>query len=310
MSRKRLLWILIPTGILCLAIIVLWPLGYRRQLRSWWYWRNGPHHGRFQDPEGLAIDAKGVFYVGDEKRSQILLLDPSGATLMTLKDIEGYPGPISTGNRMAIIEPGRFFVLGCKDDVVEIKIEEGKARALRSFTASAAPGKPPFAPEGMAFDPISRELYVTDEDGQRIVIFDQAGRVARTFPVDHLPEAIHLFEDRIFVSMPKVGWVSCYGRDGGFKFKFGEARFVQPETPIVSPDRKIYVSDNKGHKIEVFDLEGRHFFTLGGPGKEPGRFDRPQDLVFTPEGNLVVSDSNNHRLQVLTPAGAALRIFE
>jgi DNA-binding beta-propeller fold protein YncE len=181
---------------------------------------------------------------------------------------------------------------------------------LRTFTAPAAPGMPPFAPESIAYDPAPRELYASDEDGRRLVVFDASGAVTRAIPVDHLPEAVCLFEDRIYVSMPKAGWVSCYGKDGKFRFKFGGSELTQPETPVVSPDRKVYVSDNKGHKIEVYDLEGRHFFTIGGPGRRPGEFDRPQDIAFLPDGNLVVADSNNHRIQVLSPAGAPLRIIE
>jgi DNA-binding beta-propeller fold protein YncE len=297
-------------GLALIGAIVLWPLGFRKKVRSWWYSLGGEHHGCFQDPEGLSVDVAGNLYVADEKRLRIHWLDPRGKPLAVFKNADGYDGPLSTGNRMAVIEPGRFFILGCRDDVVEIQLKESKAYALRSFTAPPAPGMPPFAPESIAYDPAARELYASDEDGRRLVVFDAAGAVARTIAVDHLPEAVCLFEDRIYVSMPKAGWVSCYGKDGRFRLKFGERELTQPETPVVSPDRKVYVSDNKGHKIEVYDLDGRHFFTIGGPGRRPGEFNRPQDIAFLPDGNLVVADSDNHRVQVLSPAGAPLRIIE
>lgn len=311
MTRIRLLWWIVPPLALIAAVaIIVWPLGFRKKIRSWWYWKDGPHHGRFQDPEGLAVDREGNLYIADEKRLLVHMLDGKGGTLAVAKEAEGYDGPLSTGNRMVVLGPGHFFIIGCRDDVVEVKIEKGKAVALRSFTSPAASPVTPFAPEGMARDPASGELYVSDEDGRRIVVFDPSGRVVRSFAVDHLPEAVCLFEDRVYVSMPKAGWVSCYGKDGAFRFRFGQGELVQPETPAVSPDRKVYVSDNKGHKIEVYDLDGRHFFTIGGPGREPGRFRRPQDVAFTPEGNLVVADSDNHRIQILSPAGAPLRIID
>lgn len=304
---KRRAWMVglaVPATGLVLAAVLLWPLGFRKQLRSWWYWRHGEHHGRFQDPEGLATDVAGRLYVGDEKRGQVTIVDfASGTTVATYK-----PG---SGNRMVVVERGRFFFLddrGGIDHVVEVTTEGG-ARELRAFTAPPAPGMPPFAPEGMALDRATGELYVSDEDGRRIVVFDREGRVARAFPVDGLPEDVHLFEDRLYVTMPKAGSVCCYGTDGAFRFRFG-AELVQPESAAVSPDRKVYVSDNKGHKIEVYDLEGRHFFTIGGPGRRPGEFRRPQDLLFAPDGNLVVADSDNHRVQVLSPAGAPLRLIE
>jgi DNA-binding beta-propeller fold protein YncE len=305
MRRRKFLLLLSPVGIAGLAAVYLWPLGGRRRVRHWWYWRNGPHHGRFQDPEGLAIDARGNLYVGDEKRGQITMIDPlTGATIATYQ-----PG---SGNRMVVTEPGRLFFLDARnglDHVIEVAMV-GSGKELRSFTAPPAPGMPPFSPEGLALDRATGELYVTDEDGRRIVVFDRDGRVARTFPVDHLPEDICLFEDRAYVTMPKAGWVSCYGRNGEFRFKFGQGELTQPETSAISPDRKVYISDNKGHKIEVYDLNGRHFFTIGRAGRRPGEFYRPQDIAFTPEGNLVVADSDNHRVQILTPAGSPIRIIE
>lgn len=310
LRRRTVLWVCVPLALAGLAAIVVWPMGARKAIRSWGYRLGGPHHGRFQDPEGLALDASGHLYVADEKRLNVHYLDPLGRSLAVVKEAEGYEGPLSTGNRIAVLSPGRFFILGCRDDVVEVEIRGGRARALRSFTAPPAGASTPFAPEALAWDASSRELYASDEDGRRLVVFDEAGRVARTFPVDHLPEALHLFEDRVYVSMPKAGWVSCYGKDGAFRFTFGSRELVQPETPAVSPDRKVYVSDNKGHKIEVFDLEGRPLFTIGRRGRRPGEFDRPQDIAFTPEGDLVVADSDNHRVQILTPAGAPLRIIE
>lgn len=306
-ARKGLLTFL---AIVALAAVIIWPLGFRRSIRSWWYWRGGEYPGRFQDPEGMSVDTAGNIYVADEKRLQIHWLDPQGKPLAVFKTADGYDGPLSTGNRMAVIEPGRFFILGCRDDVVEIQVKDGKGFSFRSFTAPPAPGMPPFAPESIAYDPAAKELYSSDEDGRRLVVFDASGAVARTIPVDHLPEAVCLFEDRVYVSMPKAGWVSCYGKDGRFRLKFGQRELTQPETPVVSPDRKVYVSDNKGHKIEVYDLDGHHVFTIGVPGRRPGEFDRPQDIAFLPDGTLIVADSNNHRLQVLSPAGAPLRIID
>ena len=38
---------------------MIWPLGFPRTIRSWWYWRGGEHPGRIQDPEGMSVDNAG-----------------------------------------------------------------------------------------------------------------------------------------------------------------------------------------------------------------------------------------------------------
>lgn len=303
-SRRMIVGLLIAVVALGSAATWLWPMRGRKVLRNWWYWRHGPHHGLFQDPEGLAFDSKGNLYVGDEKRGKITMFDAStGSVVATLG--------AASGNRMVITDPGRVYFLHPRngtDHVIEVSMTTGKE--LRSFSIPPAPGSPQFAPEGLCFDESTGELYVADEDGPRVVVFDRDGRAVRTFTVDHLPEDVRLFEDRVYLTMPKVGWVSCYGKDGSFRFKFGQKQLSAPETIAISSDRKVYVSDNVTHKIEVYDLEGRHSFTIGGPGKEPGRFYRPQDIAFDKTGNLYVADSDNHRVQVLSPAGAPLRIIQ
>lgn len=309
-KRSLRIALLAVLGLAALAAFALWPLGFRKQVRSWWYWRDGAHHGRFQDPEGLAVDSEGRIYVADEKRCQVIVLDSKGRTQLSFRDIDGYPGPVSTGNRMVVTAPGHLIIIGSRDDLVEVRIEGERAKLVRVLVQRGQGRDQLMSPEGIAQDPKARELYVSDEDARRIVIFDAEGRYVRDFPVDQEPEAIHVFEDRVYVTMPKGPWVSCYGRDGAFRFKFGGDRLSLPDFVLVSPDRKLYVTDNKGHKIEVFDLEGRHFFTIGRRGSEPGRFLRPQDLAFDREGNLIVADSDNHRIQVLTPAGAPVRIIE
>jgi DNA-binding beta-propeller fold protein YncE len=110
--------------------------------------------------------------------------------------------------------------------------------------------------------------------------------------------------------MSKAGWVGCYQKDGKLLFKFGQKELTEPDCVIVSPDRKLYVTDQKANRIQVFDLDGKHLFGFGKFGRAPGEFDQPEDLAFDPDGNLIVADGDNHRLQVLTPDGKPIRIIQ
>src|SRR5262245_2669725 len=68
---------------------------------------------RFDNPEGLAIDAQGTFYVGCQTRGNFFMLDKSGKTVREITELEGYtsgsgaPRGFCRGLYIRIPEPGR-----------------------------------------------------------------------------------------------------------------------------------------------------------------------------------------------------------
>lgn len=73
---------------------------------------------------------------------------------------------------------------------------------------------------------------------------------------------------------------------------------------------RIYVSDSKGHRIAVFNMEGEHLFSFGERGGEPGQFFSPQGLaVRKSDDSIFVADRMNARIQVFDKDGNFLRQF-
>src|SRR5436190_16439580 len=98
-----------------LAVVVL-GAAVRNPIRHWYkskYQRTPPSLGRFDNPEGLAIDAGGNVYVGNQNTGKFTILDKSGKTIKEWTTLEGYhdgegqPCGFCRGLYIVVPEPGR-----------------------------------------------------------------------------------------------------------------------------------------------------------------------------------------------------------
>lgn len=293
--------------VLAAALAVwIWPLGGRRALRRWWR-PEAPPNARFLDPEGLAIDAEGRIWVACEDSWTLWILHPDGSTLLAVGELEGLPGKVTSGDSLAVAGPGRIVAINGFHSLTELRIEGGRLKAGRTFSRRGH-GEGEFEdPEGIAVDAATGEIYATDEDHRRVLVFSSDGAYLRKLDVPHDPEGVGVFEDRVYVTFSKDGYVACYGKDGVLRFEFARGVVEEPDFVIVGPDRLLYVTDQRGGKIEVFDLDGKPVRRIGRPGSGPGEFRDPEDLAFDLTGHLVVADGGNFRIQVLTREGAFVR---
>jgi len=124
------------------------------------------------------------------------------------------------------------------------------------------------APQCIAVD-ASDNIYVTDSESGRILVFEPGGKFQRA-----------------------IG--SLKGGEGFFKRPTGIA--------VDSAKRKIYVTDTLRNKIFVLDMDGKVEKTIGEGGSEDGRFNYPTELLRHGD-ELAVVDAMNFRVQVFDPEG-------
>ncbi|MFN3486831.1 MAG: NHL repeat-containing protein, partial [Planctomycetota bacterium] len=249
--RRTRRWLL-GAGLGAAALGAGW--AFRKKIRRLMRPAEGPASGLFLDPEGLAVDAAGRLYVADEDRGEFFLLDPQGRVLHRLSGLEGLDGPVTNGDSMAVLAPGRVVAIS-GHRLVEFEIEPGRARLIRVL---GRPGRGPGEfqdPEGIARDASGR-LYVTDEDSRRIQVFEPDGRVSAEWQVPEDPESIGLFGGRVYVTFSKACWVGVYDPFGRFLFRFGSrgsdpGRFRIPDFVGPSPEGLIYVTDQGNHRIQT-----------------------------------------------------------
>lgn len=79
---------------------------------------------------------------------------------------------------------------------------------------------------------------------------------------------------------------------------------------VDNDSNRIYLVDaSKGSKVVVFDMSGKHLFTIGKPGEGNGEFNRPGPIAMNSKGEILVGDVMNARIQIFDKEGKFLRKF-
>ena len=84
--------------------------------------------------------------------------------------------------------------------------------------------------------------------------------------------------------------------------------FNRPTHVALSPlTGDLFISDGYGNsRVHKYDPKGRHLFSWGEPGTDPGCFNLPHNIATDAEGLVYVADRENHRVQVFDAEGRYL----
>lgn len=137
-------------------------------------------------------------------------------------------------------------------------------------------------------------------------------------------------EDNVIVFNRGPHPVIVFDRQGGFRRAWGEGVFRRPQGIAVGPDGSywltddlhhtvrqftpegrlqgdIYISDGYGNsRVHKYDPRGRHLFSWGEPGTDPGCFNLPHNIATDADGRVYVADRENHRVQIFAGTGQYL----
>jgi len=88
----------------------------------------------------------------------------------------------------------------------------------------------------------------------------------------------------------------------------GGQPFNRPTKVALDPKTAdLYVADGYGNsRIHKFSPEGRHLFSWGEPGSDPGEFNLVHSVCVDREGLVYVADRENHRVQIFDSRGKFL----
>jgi hypothetical protein len=166
-------------------------------------------------------------------------------------------------------------------------------------------------PTGIAYSPVTDEIWVVETKAHRISILDRQGRLLKqvggrgeepgkfNYPtsiwIDRTGRAfvIDALNFRIQVFSGNGDLITAFGKIGD-----ATGSFARPRGIATDSHGNIYISDALFNAVQIFDISGNFLYTFGRQGHEKGEFWMPAGIYIDSRDNIYVADSYNSRIQV------------
>ena len=230
---------------------------------SYSFGKEGAAPGELLNPMAVSVDPKGNVYVADTGNNRIQKLDAFGKVI---KFIGGFGWESEQFQRPLDI---------CADNGLDVFVADYENRRIERYdkdlnwitsfySDESLPEELHFGfPCGIAIS-IHSELFLVDDENYRVLKLNTERKPDLTFG----------------------------------DFDWGEGKLDQPCKVYVSPDDKVYVSDQAAGRVVVFDYYGNYLTHWGD-----GVLSQPRGICQTPSGHILVADWGNHQIVVFDIAG-------
>jgi uncharacterized protein (TIGR03663 family) len=271
--------------------------------------KKGSGTGEFNEPRGLAVDARGFVYVVDSKNHRIQKWAPEGQVLKTWgKEGQG-PGEFKDPCGVAVGPDGSVYVADTWNHRIQKFTSEGKFLAEWVEQTSGFWG-----PRGIAVAPDGSAVFVTDTGNKRVVKFDPNGQQLLQWgkegsrPGEFIEPVGLAFnqEGELYVADTGNRRVQVFRQDGTFVREHPvsgwEEFYTEPYIALLGED--LIATDSFNHRVARYNKVGALVYVWGKTGAGPGEFNRPIGVAVDADGAVYISDTMNHRIQkfVIGPA--------
>jgi DNA-binding beta-propeller fold protein YncE len=166
-------------------------------------------------------------------------------------------------------------------------------------------------PTGIAYNPLTGELWIAETGNHRIVVLDEDGNLERTIGARgtspgnfNFPTFIWIdHSGRVYIVDSMNFRIQVFHADGTYLFSFGKngnatGDMARPKGIATDSEGNIYVADALFNTIQVFDSEGTFLYNFGKQGHDKGDFWIPAGICVDSRDYIYVADSYNGRIQV------------
>jgi len=166
-------------------------------------------------------------------------------------------------------------------------------------------------PTGIAYHPLTDQLWVTETAAHSISVFNRDGTLWRTighrgtaygnfnFPTflwidaDGKVYVVDSMNFRIQVLNSEGEFIRCFGAHGD-----ASGHLARPKGVATDRFGNIYVADALFHVVQIFDPEGNFLYSFGSQGQGEGEFWMPAGIFVDDKDHIYVTDSYNSRIQI------------
>jgi DNA-binding beta-propeller fold protein YncE len=228
--------------------------------------------GGLERPLGIAVDGRGMLWVGCDGGDQVVVLTPDGTRART----QG-PSGLRMPNALAFDGDGNLYVVDSQADLVAVFDADGQP--LKEIGAPTREARPLSFPVDVEVrehgSQGGREVLVADQGNARVQVFDaRSGALLRSIggPAD-----------------PRGGeW---------------HGRFAKPQALSMDSKGRLHVLDVQLARVQVFDPDsGALLASYGSPDPGTARLRLPLDLALGPQDAPLVVDAERKLVLALEPA--------
>lgn len=256
-----------------------------------------------QRPQGVMVDKQGRVYVTDVSREAVYVFDEVQGKLSvwemaTAKDHFLTPIGIAPGGN------GEILVADAQWGYI-VRLDHN-GHPLGTF------GKGQLSwPTGIARDPDSGDIYVSETHAHDIKVFDKDGKYLRTIgkrgvnPGEfNSPTFLSIAHQKLYVTDTMNARVQVLSLDGKPLKVFGRrgvfvGNMPRPKGIAADNDGNIYVVESYFDYLLIFNAAGQLLLPIGGTGSGVGQFYQPGGIWIDQRDRIYVADTFNGRIVVL-----------
>lgn len=259
-------------------------------------------------PQSVVTDQMGRIYVTDVGRQAVFVFDGQTGTL----DVwEWADKGINFYNPIGI-------VLGEKNEIIiadaQLKkiyvLDRNTGEPIRNFGHKLLE-----RPTGLARDPLTGHLYVSDTQGQNIKIFSNEGELLDVIGKRgmepgqfNFPTYLSFRNNKLYVSDTMNARIQVLNPDGTVVKTIGKrgiyiGNFMRPKGVATDSDGNIYAIEAYYDHLLVFNEMGEFLLPIGGAGKYSGRFFLPAGIWIDEKNRVYIADMLNGRVAVFQYLG-------
>jgi DNA-binding beta-propeller fold protein YncE len=173
---------------------------------------------------------------------------------------------------------------------------------------------------GVAVDS-NDHVYVFTRGEHPVIVFDRDGNFLRSWGEGLVRRAHGITigpDDEVWLTDDGNHTIRKFTPEGKLLLTIGDPDqpstlqggkpFNRPTHVALSPKTgELFISDGYGNsRVHKYDPLGRHLFSWGEPGTDPGCFNIPHNIATDGEGLVYVADRENHRVQIFDGKGLYL----